>query len=329
MKIKVRKYTKDDTDKWNLFISKAKNSTFLLKRSYMDYHKNNFDDYSIIVEDEGEFVAVLPANIDNNLVSSHSGLTYGGFILDIKTSVSKNILYIKLILKYLFDNNIHELKLKLLPDFYSKCSQSEIEYSLFLLNANLERVDTALVIDNSNNFNRKIPKGRKSEISKAKKHGIYIKESTQFDSFWNLILIPNLKSRFNVKPVHSLDEITSLKNYNYENIKQFNAYLGDEILAGTTIYETDTTIHLQYIAGNDLARSTGALDFLFYHLIALYSEKCRFFDFGIVNEKAGRKINVGMLKWKESFGSRFYLHKFYRIKTENYKNLEIKTYSSK
>ena len=46
----------------------------------MEYHQDCFDDYSLIVEDEKGWVAVLPANRVGNELFSHQGLTYGGLV---------------------------------------------------------------------------------------------------------------------------------------------------------------------------------------------------------------------------------------------------------
>ena len=57
---------------------------------------------------------------------------------------------------------------------------------------------------------------------------------------------------------------------------------------------------------------------LFDYLITdLFKEK-EFFDFGICNEKNGKYINHGLLDWKEGFGGRTYVHKFYNIKTSKH-----------
>ena len=45
-----------------------------------------------------------------------------------------------------------------------------------------------------------------------KANGLVVKEENDFTSFWNELLIPNLKERYNTKPVHSLFEITYLKS---------------------------------------------------------------------------------------------------------------------
>jgi hypothetical protein len=327
MKIFVKKYNFTYKDRWDKFLDNAKNATFLFKRDFMDYHQDRFVDFSVMVIENEKIVAVLPANLlKNKTVVTHSGLSYGGVVVGPEVSVNKSILYFKEILKFIYRSGSNKLLYKQLPDFYSKCSQSELEYALYLVESIIVRVDTAFLIDYRNKFKRKMPKGRKYEINKAKKLNVSIVESKHFNKFWQDILEPNLKQRFMVKPVHSLEEISLLKENNYKNIHQFNAFLGNIIIAGATIFETDTTAHVQYIAGNDLARQSGAIDFLFSYLINYFADSKLYFDFGTVNENSGKKINYGLMKWKESFGSRVFLHKFYEIDTVKYVNIESDNY---
>jgi acetyltransferase-like isoleucine patch superfamily enzyme len=135
------------------------------------------------------------------------------------------------------------------------------------------------------------------------------------------VLVPQLATRHGVKPAHTLEEITLLASRFPEQIKQFSAYDGDEIVAGTTIYETPTVAHGQYGAVTEKGRQIGAEAYLFSTLIEQYKDK-RFFDFGISNEKEGRVLNHGLLEWKEGFGARCYAQDFYEIATGNYPKLE-------
>lgn len=324
MQLHIEKYKPEYKNIWNDFIDKSKNGTFLFKREFMEYHQYKFKDFSLMIFDEAELVALLPANLaDEGTVISHEGLTYGGFVLSPLSSVTKILSYLEFVLKWLSNNGILCLKVKHIPDFYINCSQGELEYAYFLLDAKNYRTDCALAFEYNNIENRQLPKGRKSEIVKAKKLNVIIQEKNSFDDFWNIILIPNLFNRFGVLPVHSLQEISILKEYNFNYIKQFNALYNNRIVAGATIFETKTTAHVQYLAGNDDARKTGALDYLFYYLIDHFSKSKKYFDFGIVNENQGRSINFGMLKWKESFGCRAFLHKFYEIETKKHENLSL------
>jgi lipid II:glycine glycyltransferase (peptidoglycan interpeptide bridge formation enzyme) len=191
---------------------------------------------------------------------------------------------------------------------------------MFLINAQLVRRDCALVVPQQKYI--KLRKGRKSEIVKARKAGVEVIEEECLSRFWNEVLEPRLEGRYSVKPVHSLKEISQLKSAFPKNIRQFSAYDGEQILAGVTIYETESVAHAQYSAVTTKGQELGALDYLFSWMIDVqYTEK-RYFDFGISNEQAGRRLNFGLLRWKESFGARSYAHDFYRISSANYTMLD-------
>ena len=79
--MEVVRYDSNHEDQWNSFVEQSKNSTFLHNRRYMDYHKDRFVDHSLLVFNEKKkLLALLPANIHDDVVISHGGLTYGGFV---------------------------------------------------------------------------------------------------------------------------------------------------------------------------------------------------------------------------------------------------------
>uniref|UniRef100_UPI004047DD70 hypothetical protein n=1 Tax=Algoriphagus sp. TaxID=1872435 RepID=UPI004047DD70 len=319
----VNFYKPEQANEWNVFLSNCKGQTFMFNRNFMDYHSDRFIDRSIVVLDNNQIVALLPANLNNDKISisSHSGLTFGSFIVNEKIRTIKTIEYFHLVLKFLYDNNIQYLYFKQIPSFYCDISVDEIDYSFFLLEAELYRMDVSYVINNS----KAIPfqERRVRNVKKGEANKIQIVESIEYTSFWNEILEPNLKRRFNVRPVHTLDEITKLSKDNLGSIKQYNAYFENKLVAGTTLFITPNVIHAQYISASEEGKKNGALDYLFHYLIQEYKNSKKYFDFGIVNENDGKYINRGLLDWKEGFGARAYAHRFYKIATDKFENLNI------
>ena len=320
--ISVRRYIDTDKELWNNFLENSRTNQFLLSRNFMEYHKDRFEDYSLMVFDEKNLVAIFPANIKNNIVVSHSGLTFGGFIVAKDETTKNSIQYFAQLLKYTSENNIEKIIFKQSPSFYSSVSQDEIDYTMFLVDAKMYRVDIAYAINQKLENNIQYQERRRRAIKKAEKSGVEIKETTDFSTFWNEILTPNLQSRFGVNPVHSLAEIKSLSTNNPNKIRQFEAWQNEVLLAGTTVFETPTVAHAQYISASEEGRKNGAIDLLFHHLISTTFAHKQIFDFGIVNEEEGRKINMGLLDWKEGFGARAYAHRFYEIETKNYVQIE-------
>ena len=71
----VKQYQESDYTNWNSFIGQAKNATFLFHRDFMEYHKDRFEDFSLMIFEGEKLVAVLPANRVGDIVFSHQGLT--------------------------------------------------------------------------------------------------------------------------------------------------------------------------------------------------------------------------------------------------------------
>jgi hypothetical protein len=316
----VKIYQNSDYEQWNAFISQAKNATFLFHRDFMEYHRDRFEDYSLMVYDNKKLVAVLPANRVGEQLYSHQGLSYGGLVYQEDIRLNTVVKVFQSVLFFLNENGVLQLQLKILPSIYHQKPAQEIDYVLFLLEAKLIRRDSLSVIDLTEDFI--FSKLRKRGIQKGIKNKLIIKEENSFDAFWNQVLIPNLENRHEAKPVHTVAEITKLKDLFPENIKQFNVYKGEQIIAGTTVFETNKVAHCQYISKFEKEGNLGSLDFLYDFLINDKYKDKRYFDFGISNEGQGKKLNEGLSNWKESFGASTIIHDFYEVETANFGLLE-------
>lgn len=304
---------------WNTFVTHSKNATFLFQRDFMEYHHDRFDDFSLMIFKKGKVVGLLPANRVEDELHSHQGLTYGGLLLS-KDVKFKTVLHsFEVLLKFLDAHNIATLFIKEIPIIYHQIPSEEVRYLNFILNAKLVRRDTLSVIDNQRHL--KFSSSRREGIKRAQKQDLKIVNDDDFEAFWNTILETNLRKKHDASPVHSLEQILYLKERFPENIKQFNVYLGEQIVAGATIFETENVAHCQYISGNPDKNTLGSLDALHDYLInKVYAEK-RYFDFGTSNENNGKNINEGLQFWKEGFGARTMTQDFYKIDTKSYKEL--------
>ncbi|TDS66249.1 GNAT family N-acetyltransferase [Myroides indicus] len=320
--LQIIPYTACYRKEWDYFVqSRAKNGTFLFERGFMEYHQHRFEEMSILIVDNNTIKAIFPANRDGSTVISHQGLTYGGLICDMGINLENYIQYFKLLLKYYSNLDIEEILIKDIPPIYSCVFSEEISYIAFLLNAHLYRRDVLSVID----LKRKLPfsENRRRMCRKASSKKYFVSETADFSSFWNSILIPRLKEKYNVNPVHTLNEIELLKQCFPNQIRQFNVYNTQcEIVGGVTVFETQKVAHLQYIAGKEQGNKDGALDFLQKKIIEdIFADK-DFFDFGISNEDNGKTLNKGLLHWKEGFGARTVIQDFYAFKTSSFAKLD-------
>lgn len=313
--MKSKQYDPSLRSTWDNFVDHAKNASFLFKRDYMDYHRERFKDASVMVYEGDSLVMVLPANQrTSNVVGSHDGLTYGGFVLapDIKLPVA--LLAIATALEHYESHSVDTLDLKVIPRTYNTRPSDEVDYATFLCGADLYRRDTAFVVDQASRI--KYSGNYRREAQKARNAGYIIQEEPQLETFWHKVLEPNLDARFGVKPVHSLSEISLLQSRFPEAIKCYSVRdaMG-ELLCGTIFYLHGAVAHAQYISSTDQGRKTGALNFLFIELMDSILAAYRYFDFGIANESQGRVLNHGLMGWKERMGGRAVSHDFYRIQT--------------
>lgn len=294
---------------WNDFNKNSKNGIFMFDRNFMDYHSDRFVDNSLMFYEDDKLIAILPASLHDSRLISHGGLTFGGFIVDSKMKQHRMNECFCALKEYLLENK-KSLIYKAVPHIYHKMPAEEDLYSLFLNNARLIRRDSATTI----NLNKmpKMPKGRKAQISRARREGVVVEESLEFEEF---IKLENeiLKDRHGAKAVHTAEELKLLKSRFQKEIRLFVAKQGAKILAGTVIFEYPSIIHTQYMANSDEGCVIGALDLLIYELIQKYLENKEYFDFGISTENDGRFLNEGLISQKEGFGGRTIAYDFYEM----------------
>jgi|25BtaG_2_1085352.scaffolds.fasta_scaffold00135_16 hypothetical protein len=313
MSVEVVQYDDSKRTVWNEFVRNAKNGHFMFDRDYMEYHSDRFSDYSLMfVDGKKRVLAVLPANVKEDVLYSHQGLTFGGLVISKKTSSTQVLEVFQSLIDYAVSSEfLSSIIYKRIPDFYTLYPAQEDLYALFRINAELIRRDLSSVVELSAGYS--YSKGRKWSVNKAKKvTSLSVHESEDFSKFWGL-LSQVLDSQHQTKPTHSIDEIHLLKSKFPEKIRCFTATMDGEVLAGAVIYETQNVAHTQYLANSDEGKDLGALDLVIDHLLKnVYQEK-RFFDFGISTTDDGHCLNAGLLAQKEGFGARACVHDFYEI----------------
>lgn len=308
--IKIVKYDSAQKMIWNEFIGNSKNGTFMLKRDYMDYHSDRFTDFSLMFYEEDTLVAVLPASLHGNELRSHGGLTYGGIIADNSMKQHRMLECFSSMLLYLKEKKISKVIYKTIPYIYHKQPSDEDLYALFVNKANLFRRDISTTINLKNPV--KMPKGRKAQISRARREGVVIVSSNDFDSF---IALENavLAAHHNTTAVHNAEELKLLKSRFQNEIQLWIAMYNGKMIAGTLIFVYDNIVHTQYMAADDTAREIGGLDLLIKTLIDKFATEKNFFDFGISTEDGGKFLNTGLISQKEGFGGRGIVYDMWEI----------------
>ncbi|GAB4450929.1 MAG: hypothetical protein OHK0036_10550 [Bacteroidia bacterium] len=319
--MQVIPYNKDYFDKWNQFVLESDNGNFLFHRNFMEYHSDRFLDASLLLLDEkGNIQSVIPANKRENAIYSHQGLTYGGVIMKERKHIREVIRNFYYIMNYYKQQGIERVVYKPVPNYITQNICDVEHFIMKMINAELIRVDTSFVTHLYEPIH--LQERRKRSIKKAEKNSdIKISIDNNFTAYWKEILEPNLWERYKAKPVHSLDEIVLLHQRFPENILQANAYIGEKIAAGITIFIFEHTIHCQYISSTDEGRNTGALDLLFFRMIENFKSKKKYFSMGTSNNE-GNDLNLGVSEFKEGFDAHIYAHFHYQFSLQHLFNLE-------
>lgn len=311
--IRIEKYSGEKEDIWNQFNKNSKNSLFMFDRKYMDYHSDRFKDHSLLFYDEDKLIAILPLSEHGEELKSHGGLTYGGFITDSKMKQHTMMDCFETFISYAKENGFSKVTYKCIPHIYHNQPAEEDRFALFANGAQLVTVDVSTYVNLSSPL--KMPKGRKAQISRAKREGVVIEELSSLEDFEVFIDLENavLNERHEVSAVHTGAELKLLKDRLPENIHLFAAMKDGKMIAGTVVYEYDTVVHTQYMAADDEARTIGALDLAVSTVIEKYKNSKKWLDFGISTEHGKIYLNEGLCSQKEGFGGRTGVYEIWKM----------------
>lgn len=299
----IIRYTADKAAEWNQFVAQSKNGTFLFNRSYMDYHSDRFDDYSLMVYHKGQLFALLPANRRGDTLYSHQGLTYGGLLMNRHCTTALVRDLFSQLNAFLRERHFSRVVYKPVPWIYASLPSEEDLYALCnVCHASIVSRDVASVL--MLNHRLSYSTLRRRCIKKAAKAQIEVRESADWQVFW-FLLEQRLMQHHDARPVHTLSEIQLLHNRFPDAVRLFAAYHEGHMVGGTVLYFTPQTVKTQYIAADDEGLSVGALDGLFDHLITQFAEEGYiFFDFGTSNMPGSDDLHDSLIFQKEGFGGR-------------------------
>lgn len=299
---KIRRYTPDIANEWNQFVAESKNGTFLFDRRYMDYHADRFQDYSLMFYLGNHLLAVLPAHASGDTLYSHNGLTYGGLVMSPRLTVVQTMNLFRELNDYLRAEGFHHVSYKCIPWIYHRLSAEEDLYALYHeCRARIVARDYATNIFFSGDM--RWERVRRRGVIRAQKAGVMVERSDDYAAFWK-VLTDNLVSKYGVKPVHTLQEITLLHSRFPENIQLYQAVKDGVALGGVVLYVTPQVVHAQYSSATPEGKKLGVIDLL-YSRIFSDNKNCPYFDFGRSTENPdGSGLNEQLVFQKEGFGGR-------------------------
>jgi len=298
----IKRYTPQDKEAWNLYVKKARNATFLFLRDYMDYHKDRFNDFSLLFFKNSKLHSLLPAHQVDKTLYSHFGLTYGGLIVDINVTIADTCQLFADLNDYLREQGFIKVVYRPIPWIYHLHPAEEDLYAIFWkCHARLLVRNIGTVI-----FMQQHLRWRKDHLRRLKKsheNGVTVIRDANITEFWG-VLENNLEERFHAKPVHTLNEMLLLKEKFPKQIIQYNAYKDEHIIGGLTFYITQQVIHGQYSSTNSEGKEYGAMEAIYEQIMYKDYPGYPYLDFGSSTEDNCSFINEGLIAHKEGYGGR-------------------------
>jgi hypothetical protein len=306
--LEIRRYTPDKKQEWNDFLKRSKNGTFLLDRNYMDYHADRFTDHSLMVYRRDKLYALLPGNMADETFFSHQGLTYGGLIMSDKTVAADVVQLFRQLNDQLREESVRKVVYKPVPWIYHRQPSEEDLYAVVeVCGATISRGLSSAICREYLNKRYRI---RECGMKHARQMGLTVVETEDYKPFWQ-ILSDNLRERYGLNPVHTVEEMEMLHHRMPENIRLMVVKEGEETIGGTVLYISDRVVHTQYIAASPRGKLQHALDLLFDVVISRALASHAYFDFGISTEKHGTYLNENLIYQKEGFGGRGICYDWY------------------
>lgn len=298
----IIRYTFDHKDEWNRFVAGSKNGTFLFDRNYMDYHSDRFEDFSLMFYHEGRLFGLMPANWKGDIFQSHAGLTYGGLVMDAKTTAAATVELFRELNDYLKAEGFRSVLYKCIPWMYHQLAAEEDLYAIArTCDARLQERDLGTVIIQRNTI--RWERVRRRAVKRATEAGICVERSDDYAGFWE-VLCDNLARTYDSKPVHTLAEMELLHSRFPDNIVLYVAKQDGVILAGILLYVSAQVARAQYSSATPLGKQLGAIDIIYDRIIHHDYVDLPYFEFGTSALGRTNVINESLVFQKEGFGGR-------------------------
>lgn len=314
MSIELVPYEPRHAEAWDAFCAGAANATFLHTRRFLSYHGERFNDLSLLVMDSGKMVGVFPAAhalSDPGLVVSHPGITYGGLVHQGKLAGNRMIEALEAIVANYAKGGYRRLQYKPLPFIYATMPAQDDLYALFRLGAKRVRSDLSCCIDLA--ARRPLSERRRRGLKKAQAAVTLSSDPNLLGELWRVVA-QNLARKHEARPVHSLEELTTLQERFPQQIQVRCALMDGVVEAGVVFFNTARVWHAQYIAASEAAYEVSALDAVFdAAIVEAQQTGARYFDFGTSNEDGGTVLNDGLYRFKSEFGGGGVAHEFYEL----------------
>jgi len=319
--MEVIKYSEQYRKKWDEFVRNSNNGTIFHLQRFFDYHiLDKFKFNHLMVIDKGNIAALLPGSIvDDNIFESPIGASYGSLVLS-DISFKKTMDIVSAILDYGRKNGLKGFLLTAAPMIYDKFQTQSLEFALLWqgFKYELHYISSAIHLDKSRDIIERFRPTIRRNIRKSLNNpDIRVAINDRYDEFYP-ILIEN-KSRHNVKPTHTLEDLLKLKELLPDALKLFMVYYKDKPIGGSVMFYPNKQVALCFY--NMLLYDYAGykpIQRVMYELVKDATESgYQYVDIGVSQDtKADNPMtpSMGLIDFKEKFDAKTIMRNTLSIK---------------
>ncbi len=309
--VQIKRFSEQESNSWNNFLSTAENSLLFHHRDFLSYHPvERFTDHSLFFYNDKEIISVFPSierkNNEKKILHSHLGASYGSFATTHLLTIRESFDIVTSLISYARDNDFSEIIITVPPIVYLKTPSNYLDFSLIKNGFTYLKRELTSVVPLEFKGEKLLQSYRaetRTATRKALRSKIEVRETYDYEQYYDL-LSKNLSSRHNVRPTHTLEELKLLHSRFPTKIRLFGAFLGEIMVGGVCNFSVNDSVVLAfYISHNMEYQEYRPVNILFYEIMQQYkSEGFSYLDFGTFT--LNMEPNWGLGRFKENFGAR-------------------------
>lgn len=320
--LRIEPYTDAYEQEWDQFVlQQSVNGTFLQTRNFLNYHpKDRFTDASFLVYQKGKLAAVCPAckieEDGNKILYSHKGSTFGGIVIRQDFYTAEKILQILQAVDEHCQKEYDRIVLKNTANLFTVENGELLEYMLgYCGYRSYSELSTYIDLKKTDeDVKRGFDRNKNRNIARCEEKGLYFRglEGEEEIRRFHALLTINL-SKYGVCPVHTAEELIEFQKTRIpDHVKFCGVFDGGKMLAAGMlfVFSRTKTLHAQNLSADYRFTEFSPVTYLYYKVIACAkAQGYRYLSFGISTEQEGKELNMGLIRNKEAYGSRYDLNR--------------------
>lgn len=243
--MEIVKYTDAYKEAWDEFVLESNNGTMFHMQKFFDYHhegKFHFDHLLFIEKDNIQ--AVLPGAIKNDMYESPIGASYGSIVTkDLRFHDALRM--VDTLEEWAKKEGLSGLMLTSAPMIYERMPNQNLDFALLWrgFSYDLHYISSAIkLIPDEDILQRFRPTIRRNIRKYLDDPDLRVELNEKYEEFYPILL--ENKSRHDVKPTHSLEDLYKLRELMPDRLKLFMVYYKDKPIAGSLLFIANDVVSL-------------------------------------------------------------------------------------